>query len=154
MLAEDVVARLRGAVGRLENEAHLLLGFTRFSDCGGALVARIGPKNCVLPLLAPHFCARFPEEHFMIYDTTHGMALVYRPHDAAVVPLDALEVPAPGPQELDYRRLWRAFYTTIEVPGRHNPKCRMGHMPKRYWSFMTEFARDAPDGPALPPPRP
>ena len=143
MLADDVVARLRQAVLHLENEAHLLLGFARFSDCGGALVSRIGPKNRVLPLLAPHFRARFPEEYFLIFDSTHGMALVYRPHTAAIVPLDALEVPAPGREELDYRRLWRTFYDTVEVPGRHNPKCRMGHMPKRYWEFMTEFAQDA-----------
>ena len=39
-----------------------------------------------------------------------------------------------------YRELWRMFYRTVEVEERHNPKCRMGHMPKRYWRYMTEFS--------------
>ncbi|WP_335617768.1 DUF4130 domain-containing protein [Clostridium pasteurianum] len=27
----------------------------------------------------------------------------------------------------------------IEVEGWRNLKCRSGHMPKRYWKYMTEF---------------
>ena len=37
------------------------------------------------------------------------------------------------------------FYDTIEVPGRRNHKCRMTHMPKRYWKHMTEFEELYPE---------
>ena len=139
MLTDEVVHPLFKAVRHLESESSLLLGFLRFSDFHGALVAEIGPKNFVLPLLTRHFCERYPEERFLIYDRTHSMALVYQPHKPAIIPLDDLVLPEPDESELGIRQLWRLFYDTVEVEGRHNPKCRMSHMPKRYWAYMTEF---------------
>ena len=139
LLADETVGTLRKAVGALENESHLLMGFLRFSEFGGALAAEIEPKNFVLPLLAPHFCARLPGERFLIYDRTHGMALLHRPGKVAVLPADSLELPEPDETERGMRALWRLYYKTAEVEGRHNPRCRMSHMPKRYWSCMTEF---------------
>ena len=38
-----------------------------------------------------------------------------------------------------YRLLWKRFYDTIAIRERENPRCRMTHMPKRYWNTMTEF---------------
>ena len=139
MLADPAVGALFKAVNCLEREAHLLKGFLRFSDSGGALAAEIEPKNFVLPLLAPHFCARFPEETFLILDRTHGMALVHRPGGLAVLPADGLELPAPDEREREARELWRLYYRTAEVRGRHNPLCRRSHLPERYWNCMTEF---------------
>lgn len=139
MLTNDTVNTLTGAVRHLENESHLLKGFIRFSVSQGALVAEIEPKNLVLPLLSRHFCERYPEESFLIYDKTHGMALAYRPHRAEILSVESLELPEPDSEELYFRGLWQLFYRTVEVEGRHNPKCRMGHMPKRYWKYLTEF---------------
>lgn len=139
MLADDAVHTLFKAVKHLDNESHLLKGFVRFSIFSNVLVAEIEPKNCVLPLMTQHFCERYPEERFLIYDKTHGMALVYQPYQSAIIPIDDLELPEPDEQEQSYRALWQLFYDTIEIQGRHNPKCRMGHMPKRYWKYMTEF---------------
>lgn len=139
MLADDVVDTLGKAVKHLGNEAHLLKGFVRFSVFNGALVAEIEPKNFVLPLLTQHFCERYPEERFLIYDKAHGMALVYRPYQSKIVAIEDLQMPEPDEEEQACRDLWRLFYQTIEIKGRHNPKCRMGHMPKRYWKYLTEF---------------
>lgn len=139
MLADDVVHTLCKAVKHLDKEAELLRGFLRFSVFNNILVAEIEPKNYVLPLLVQHFCERYREEHFLIWDKTHAMALVYRPCQSAVIPVSDLELPEPDEQEQSFRELWRLFYDTIEVQGRHNPQCRMSHMPKRYWKYMTEF---------------
>ena len=139
MLADDTVHTLTRAVGFLEREAHLLKGFLRFSEFGGALAAEIEPKNFVLPLLAPHFQTRFPEERFLIYDRTHEAALVYQSHRAEVIPIENLAMPDPGGEEKEMRALWRLYYRSVEVEGRHNPVCRRSHMPQRYWSCMTEF---------------
>ncbi len=138
-LTDDVVNKLFKAVKHLGNESHLLKGFLRFSIFNNVMVGEIEPKNYVLPLLLKHFCERYPEERFLIYDRTHGMALVYQPYQSAVIPIEDLELPEPDEKEQSFRELWRLFYDTIEVQGRHNPRCRMSQMPKRYWKYMTEF---------------
>lgn len=141
MLANDVVSKLFKAVTHLKRESHLLKGFVRFSVVNNALTAEIEPKNCVLPLLAEHFCGRYPEEHFLIHDKTHGMALIYQPYRHAIIAIDGLQLPEPDEDEIAFRELWRLFYDTIAIEGRYNPKCRMSHMPKRYWKYMTEFSQ-------------
>ena len=138
-LTDPRVAPLVTALTHLKGEAHQLQGFLRFSEQGGVLTAEIEPKNRVLPLLRPHFCARYSGERFVIYDRTHREALFYQPGRWAIVPLEAFCAGAPGETELDYRRLWRRFYDTVSIEGRYHPKCRMTHMPKRYWNTMTEF---------------
>lgn len=148
MLTDDVVSTLNKAVGHLTKESHLLKGFVRFSIFNNVLVAEIEPKNYVLPLLVKHFCERYPEERFLIYDKTHGMGLVYQPYQSAVMPIEDLLLPEPDEEERSFRELWRIFYDTIAIQGRYNPKCRMSHMPKRYWKYLTEFG-STPKAPLL-----
>ena len=144
------VQAIRRAVQHLLNEAHLLKGFIRFSVQNHVLVTTIGPKNFVLPFLVRHFADRYPEEHILIYDETHGQALVYRPYEAAIIPMDEFRAAPPDAEEQQFRSLWQTFYDAIEIRPRHNEKCRMTLMPKRYWRYMTEFARQAPRAAAVP----
>lgn len=152
LLADETVGKLFRAVRSLNSESGLLEGFLRFSDFEGTLVAEMEPKNLVLPLIARHFCERYPEERFLIFDRTHKMALIYKPRHSAIVPVEVLSLPSPGAGERMYRELWRKYYNTVEVPGRHNEKCRMSHMPKRYWGCMTEFLHDFEEGKKFPSP--
>ena len=138
-LSDDAVLPLLKAVRHLDGEVHLLKGFTRFSEFEGMLAGEIQPKNRVLPLLRPHFCDRMYNEVFILYDRTHREALVHRPGQWAIVPLESFEMAAPSAREAQYRRLWKRFYDTVEIKERHNPKLRRTHMPKRYWGTMTEF---------------
>lgn len=138
-LTDDTINTLFKAVKHLKNEAHLLSGFIRFSVHNQILVSMIKPKNEVLPLLKDHFCQRYPNESFMIYDENHHMALIYRPFQSVIVPIDNFEISRPDDQEIFYQQLWKLFYDSIAIEGRFNPKCRMSHMPKRYWDYMTEF---------------
>lgn len=151
-LTDDRVAVLGKALTHMMGETHLLRGFVRFSEQGGVLVAEIEPKNRVLPLLRGHFCARYSGERFVIYDRTYHEALFYQPKPKqwAIVPLEEFSPAPPDQAERDYRALWRRFYDTIAIEGRYNPKCRMTHMPKRYWHMMTEFVgRDDPGAPSI-----
>ena len=149
-LTDPRVSVLGKAVGHLTREAHLLKGFTRFSDQGGALVGEIEPKNRVLPLLRPHFAARYPGEKLVLYDRTHREALFCQRGKWAILPLEQFSIAPPEGGELDWRALWRRFYDTIAIEGRDNPRCRMTHMPKRYWGTMTEFQREEPAAPPIP----
>ena len=127
------------AVRHLNGEAHLLKGFVRFSELGGVLGSEIEPKNRVLPMLRSHFCARYREEKFFIYDRTHKEALFHANGKAVIRPLNDFQMAAPDETEATYRLLWKRFYDTIAIKERKNPRCRMTQMPKRYWNTMTEF---------------
>lgn len=127
------------AVQHLREEAHLLKGFVRFSDLGGVLGGKIEPKNRVLPLLRSHFCARCHNERFFLYDRTNKEALFYANGKAVIQPLDYFQMAPPDETEARFRILWKRFYDTIAIKERYNPRCRMTHMPKRYWNTMTEF---------------
>ena len=143
-LTDPTVDKVRKAVWHLEHEAHMYKGFTRFSELEGTLVGEIEPKNRVLPLLRTHFSGRYPQECFVLHDRTHREALFHQPgpQGCAILPVEDFSMGPAGAEELAYRRLWRAFYDTIAIEGRYNPKCRMTNMPKRYWAMMTEFQKD------------
>ncbi|MCI1945877.1 TIGR03915 family putative DNA repair protein [Clostridium luticellarii] len=141
MLGDDVVNKVLKAVRYLKNESHLLKGFLRFSIFNNVLVSQIEPQNCVLPLIAGHFCQRYAEEHFLIHDRTHDMALVYRPHKYSFIPMASLQMAEPDGDEKYFRKLWGMFYNTIEIKNRRNLKCRSSNMPKHYWKYMTEFQK-------------
>ncbi len=139
ILGDPDVSVLLKAETHLLHERHLLLGFVRFSDCGGALTASISPKNFILPYIAGHFISRFSGENFMIYDKTHKAALIYQNGKKQIINAEAFTPPALSPQETYYRNLWKNFYDTVAIQSRTNPKCRMTHMPKRYWENMVEM---------------
>ena len=139
-LGDAVVAPLLKAEKHLLGEAHLLRGFVRFADVGGALVSTISPKNYILPFIARHFTLRYKAEKFMIYDKTNHAALIYRDGKADIVEVENIVFPDVSQNEVRYQDLWKRFYDTIAIEGRENPRCRMTHMPKRYWENMLEVS--------------
>ena len=76
-LSDDTYLPLLKAVRQLSGEVEQFRGFTRFSDFDGVLGAEIEPKNRVLPVLRRHFCERYHNETFFLYDRTHREALLY-----------------------------------------------------------------------------
>ena len=155
--SDETLHPVAKAVQHLMGEAHLLKGFVRFSELGGVLGSEIAPKNRVLPVLRSHFCARYQNEKFFIYDRTHKEALFYASGKAVIRPLEDFQMAPPDETEAAYRVLWKRFYDTIAIKERENPRCQNTHMPKRYRGTMTEFmgpeafrARRSPeDGPVL-----
>ncbi len=139
MIAHPVVAPLYAAQKSLLGEAHLLKGFARFTQADGVLVCTIKPKNFVLPYLRSHFCSRFRNDDFLIFDRTHSAALIYQRGRSEIVSIEDFTPPAADEAELGYRALWKQFYNTIAIEARENPRCRVTHCPKRYWSEMLEL---------------
>lgn len=138
--ANDTVHEMDQALRYLNNEANRYIEFLRFSDVGGFLAAQIAPHNSVLPLIAPHFCDRFPAENLMIFDKTHHLGFLHRPGGKGeFFEARSIDLPEPDETEAAYRALWKRFYDSIAIEGRLNPKLRQTHMPKRYWAEMTEM---------------
>jgi len=139
MLSNDIVRIITRTAQNVQRESNYYREFLRFSDYNGALVSIIEPKNFVLPMIADHYCDRFPGEQFLIYDENHKYALVYQNGKCVLVRLEHLELPEVCAKEEKYRALWKRFYETIAIESRINPKLRMNNMPKRYWKHLTEF---------------
>lgn len=139
-MGDALMAPLLGAERHLLHEAHLLKGFVRFSDVGGALVASITPKNYVLPFIAHHFAMRYNKEQFMIFDKTNKAALIHQNGKSEIIQVENVEFPEISEDEAKYQAMWKRFYNTIAIEGRENPRCRMSHMPKRYWENMLEVS--------------
>ena len=127
------------ALRHMSGELEKLRGFVRFSDYGGVLGAEIEPKNRVLPLLRRHFCDRYANESFFIYDRTHKELLIYAKNHSRLLTVDSLQLALPSEEEVQFRRLWKRFYETITIKERENSRCQNTCMPKRYRGTMTEF---------------
>ena len=124
----------------LDWEVDKFQGFVRFEEHDGMLGAVIHPKNYILPLLRPHFCGRFPEEDFLIYDAVHQAVLLQQERKTRLLELAApLELPPPSEREQQFQARWTQFYKALEIQARHNEKGRMSHCPKRFWADMVEM---------------
>jgi probable DNA metabolism protein len=137
--ADDTLYPVLKAIRRLDGELEKYRGFVRFSDYGRVLGGEIEPKNRVLPLLRGHFCARYANEAFFLYDRTHHELLLYAGGKSKLAEVDSVELSAPCEDEYLYRNLWKKFYDTVEIQPRHNPRCQNTQLPKRYRHMMTEF---------------
>ena len=138
-LSDDTYLPLLKAVRQLSGEVEQFRGFTRFSDFDGVLGAEIEPKNRVLPLLRGHFCQRYANEQFFIYDRTHRELLLYANGRSRITQIDNFQPVLPGEDELYFRSLWKQFFQSVAIRERENPRCQNTFMPKRYRGTMTEF---------------
>ncbi len=136
----DVAAafRLERSVG---NEANKLLELLRFEERDGMLGAVIHPKNYVLPLLRDHFCSRLPEEDFLIFDASHGMALLRRRGQVQYLAMERYE-PGRDAAEENWQALWKRFFRALTIEERRDLKLQRQHVPKRYWQDMCEMRPD------------
>ncbi len=138
-LSDAVMARVNLALTKMWTEWDHLKGFVRFSELDGVLVGEIEPKNRVLPLLAPHFAARYSGERLALYDRTHHEIFLSDRGRWKLLPAEDFRMGPAGSGERACRAMWRRYYDTIAIEGRTNPKCQSTHLPKRYRHVMTEF---------------
>lgn len=131
----------------LEREYQHMLGFTRFSQMKErVLLAKIGPKNDLLMLLAEHFADRMPDEHWIIYDEHRKKAAVCQSGKGWVIVRPDSEKWQEymnwHSDEASVEALWKTFYQTIAIEERYNPRCQMNMLPLRFRSYMTEFQKN------------
>ncbi len=145
-LGEPCVYRVFELCRATNREACHHLQFLRFSELGnGVLSATIHPKDHILPFLAEHFSDRLPQENFLIYDETHQLAAVHKALKGYLLvgaqDLDLVKIKQYSKDELEYRKLWLAFFDHIAIDSRRNPSLQMQMIPKRYWADTPELSR-------------
>ena len=127
----------------VSNEACKCIEFIRFEQRDDMLGAVIHPKHQVLPLLRGHFCSRLPDDDFLIFDATHGTALVRRSGRVQYLTMERY-TPGTNAGELDWQRLWKRFFKALTIEERRNEKAQMNHVQKRFWKDMVEMQGDLP----------
>jgi len=138
-ISHDDVLNILSMNKHTGGEAHLLTGFVRFSRMeNGVYYSKISPKNNVLPIIMPHFADRFSDQPMLVFDEVHHLAGVYDLKSWYLVEADELTLPDLAEDEKEWRAMWRKFYDTIGIKERANHKLRISHLPKRYWSNLTE----------------
>ena len=139
-LTTECVDFVLDAAKRTGHEAHKYTGFVRFSELeGGIYYGEIEPMHNILPIIARHFELRYQNMPFLINDKRRGQCLVYNGKESIIHPVDSTPNIVLSGSEREYRRLWKEFYDTVEIKERHNERCRMSFMPKRYWKYLTEL---------------
>ena len=142
MLQEPAVMNLFELDRKVSNEAHLFREFLRFSEVDKVLIAHIEPICDVLTILAPQFTDRMPSENWMIIDDNRKTAVIHpSDQDYYMTILSENELSRLKESERSdiYTDLWKAFFETIGVEARKNPRCQRTMMPLWYRKHMTEF---------------
>jgi len=127
-------------------EVHHLYGFLRFAELeNGMLYAKIGPKNNVATLLAPHFADRFPLENFIIHDVNRQIFVLHPAKKGCVVvtgsECDAFPLPGNSEEEMYFQSLFVKFCHTIAIKERTNLKLQKNMLPLRFQEFMVEMGK-------------
>lgn len=141
MLGDADVAAAYALERAVRGEGCKYIEFLRFEQRGNMLGAVIHPKHRILPLLRGHFCSRLPDEDFLIFDASHGMALVRAAGQVRYMQMQRY-APAPDAAEEDWQALWKRFFHALTIEQRRNERCQRSHAPKRYWQDMCEMRPD------------
>ncbi len=140
-LADPSVGRVHEAARTVGRELHRLKGLVRFRRLqDGTLWGPIGPDTNVIAPLALYFRGRMPSEAWMLHDLGRGLAVRWDGHTLDWVDHDALPPvePALAEEEPEYQAFWQAYFRTIAVPERRNPRLQRQYMPVRYWQYLVE----------------
>ncbi|GHA23875.1 DNA metabolism protein [Salinimicrobium marinum] len=132
---------------KVSREKHRMEAFVRFRlTKDNIYFAAIEPDFNVLPLIKNHFKNRYADQYWIIYDLKRKFGLHY---DLSVVKFISLDLdPSIGisggsaayfdEKELEFQRLWKEYFESVNIKSRANSKLHLQHLPKRYWKYLTE----------------
>ena len=147
--ADPLIRDLQLLEKQMGREVHRMHAFVRFQETpDGMFVALVNPDFNCLPLLGPHFSARYPAMDWLIYDTKRHYGLHWDPDTkkASFITLNGeqdghlrhLSMEMLSAVETDYQDLWKLYFKAVDIPERRNMPLHLQHVPKRYWKYLTE----------------
>jgi probable DNA metabolism protein len=149
-LGNNAVLYVVQTAKKVWREKHRMEAFVRFQETAdGLYVSFIEPDHDVLPIIGPHFTARYADQRWMIYDTRRRYGLYYDGHTTATVSIsfdesvDAQNIAHTyAPTEAAYQALWQQYFKSVNIAARKNTKLHVQHMPRRYWKNLPEKQPD------------
>jgi probable DNA metabolism protein len=140
LTAQIEIERLSRKVRR---EAHRLKGFIRFQRTeADHYLALIAPRYDVLPLVRPHFEARYVDQRWIIYDTRRDYGLSFDGRQTRRLRLKSADIKkclndTPS-EEKQCQVLWQRYFAAVNIPQRNNPKLHLSQLPRRFWRYLPE----------------
>lgn len=134
---------------QVHREKHRMEAFVRFQRTKDDLYfTSVRPDFNVLPLIVAHFKDRYADQHWLIYDERRHYGILYDCNTCQVTEVhaaeegEALSASLPAnichEDEVQYQRLWKDYFRSVNIGARKNKKLHLRHVPARYWRFLTE----------------
>lgn len=142
------ILRVKQLAAKVSKERCYLMEFTRFCKGGdGTYFAPVSPRYNALPLSIPYFRDRFRDQKWLIYDIRRRYGFYYDLENVTEVTMDddahlsagELGGEMMAADEKQFQELWRAYFRSITIRERINPKVQRQHMPRRFWKLLTEL---------------
>ncbi len=131
----DIVTVSRKAA----RELHRMKGLLRFEKLrDGAYLAQMEPDHNIIQPLAYHFSRRLRAQHWFLYDRKRRTAASWNQGSLRFGTIEQFTAPALSDDEKKIQAMWQAFFKTIAIPDRKNPRLQKSNMPMKYWKFLTE----------------
>ena len=138
----DIIILVDKYARKVTGEAHRFTGFVRFREVAPlSFYASIEPDHNILPLILNHFTERFSDQNFIIHDLKRELAIIYNKESAIITELkkEDSKVFTASTADSEFEALWKTFYNSANIKERENHRLRNRHMPKRYWTHITEL---------------
>lgn len=132
---------IRCRVGKELNRFQEVVRFHQIP--GNVYVSHIEPKSRIVVGLGDIFQDRMPSEHWMIIDDVHKEAVIHpKDQDYYIKQLDEQEFSRLlETEEMNdsYTDMWQAFFNSIAIEERYNPKCQRNLFPIWARKHAVEF---------------
>lgn len=139
MLGVDCVRKVNEIRKKVFGECHRLKGLVRFEQIGPNLYySSIHPDHRIIEPLGQHFIQRLSIQNFILHDQNRKLAFLYNTKEYQIIENITLKELTRTKEEKEYQKLWQAFFKTIAIPERKNPRLQLGYMPRRYWQDLIE----------------
>lgn len=142
------VLYLTQASQRVKKEAMRMMQFVRFQHTrDGMYFCGIEPRYDVIPLVVTHFQKRFTDQKWLLYDLKRNYGVLYGKDKVEEVEISHKEFNSMTGQvkenilqegEEFYQRLWKSYFTHINIKERKNLRLQRQHMPRRFWKYLPE----------------
>lgn len=137
---EKTVTDIMKMARKTGNEAHLLLGFLRFRETDkGIFYSEFSPATDCISIVAAHFKSRLSGLCFAINDVKRKKAALWDKEKLDIICYEDYIKPSDTENEKEFKAMWKSFYKQVSIKERKNERCRMTHMPKRFWRYMCEM---------------
>lgn len=144
---DEKILKLHEINKKIGREVHRMHAFVRFQKTKDDIfTSLIEPDFNVLPLIGSHFEKRYPAMRWLIYDTKRHYGLYYENYKSQFITFEEkdhqqlthLSKDILVAEEMDYQRLWKSYFKSVNIPERNNMKLHLQHVPKRYWKYLVE----------------
>lgn len=145
--SDDVVLKIRNLAIKVNKEKGRMVELVRFQKAADDIYfAPLSPDHNCLPLIIAHFKDRFADQKWILYDTKRDYGFYYdlktvtemTLETASLFPDGKLDDTLMAEDEKKFQQLWKAYYKSMTIKERINPKLHTRLLPKRYWKYLTE----------------